>query len=135
MTSDSIADMLTRIRNANQAHHRTVEIPVSKMKVEIARVLTEEGFVDGYEVSGDAPMQLLTVTLKPGSPRGRALSGLRRISRPGTPCLRAQVGDPARARRTRRRDHLDVTRTDDRTRRAARRTGRRSRRVRVVRRR
>ena len=50
MTSDSIADMLTRIRNANQAHHRTVEIPVSKMKVEIARVLTEEGFVDGYEV-------------------------------------------------------------------------------------
>ena len=75
MTSDSIADMLTRIRNANQAHHRTVEIPVSKMKVEIARVLTEEGFVDGYEVSGEAPMQLLTVTLKPGSPRGRALSG------------------------------------------------------------
>ena len=83
MTSDSIADMLTRIRNANQAHHRTVEIPVSKMKVEIARVLTEEGFVDGYEVTGEAPMQLLTVTLKPGSPRGRALSGLRRISRPG----------------------------------------------------
>src|ERR1700686_2579262 len=83
MTSDSIADMLTRIRNANQAHHRTVEIPVSKMKVEIARVLTEEGFVDGYEVSGEAPMQVLTVTLKPGSPRGRALSGLRRISRPG----------------------------------------------------
>jgi small subunit ribosomal protein S8 len=83
MTSDSIADMLTRIRNANQAHHRTVEIPVSKMKVEIARVLTEEGFVEGYEVSGEAPMQLLTVTLKPGSPRGRALSGLRRISRPG----------------------------------------------------
>ena len=57
MTSDSIADMLTRIRNANQAHHRTVEIPVSKMKVEIARVLTEEGFVDGYEISGEAPMQ------------------------------------------------------------------------------
>ena len=83
MTSDSIADMLTRIRNANLAHHRTVEIPVSKMKVEIARVLTEEGFVDGYEVSGEAPMQVLTVTLKPGNPRGRALSGLRRISRPG----------------------------------------------------
>ena len=83
MTSDSIADMLTRIRNANTAHHRTVEMPASKMKVEIARVLTEEGFVDGYEVSGEAPMQVLTVTLKPGSPRGRALSGLRRISRPG----------------------------------------------------
>ena len=91
MTTDSIADMLTRIRNANQAHHRTVEIPVSKMKIEIARVLTEEGFVDGYEVSGEAPMQLLTVTLKPGSPRGRALSGLRRISRPG---LREQLVFP-----------------------------------------
>ena len=49
----------------------------------VSRVLTEEGFVDGYEVSGEAPMQVLTVTLKPGSPRGRALSGLRRISRPG----------------------------------------------------
>ena len=132
MTSDSIADMLTRIRNANQAHHRTVEIPVSKMKVEIARVLTEEGFVDGYEVSGEAPMQVLTVTLKPGSPRGRALSGLRRISRPGIARLRAQIRDPSRSRRTGCGDHLDLARIDDRSRRAARRTGRRSRRVRVV---
>ena len=93
MTSDSIADMLTRIRNANQAHHRTVEIPVSKMKVEIARVLTEEGFVDGYEVSGEAPMQVLTVTLKPGSHaavRSPACAG----SAARAPRLRAQVRDP-----------------------------------------
>ena len=83
MMSDTIADMLTRIRNANAANHHTVAIPASKMKVEIARVLAAEGFVEGYVVDGEAPQQLLTVTLKPRTPRGRALSGLRRISRPG----------------------------------------------------
>ena len=83
MLSDTIADMLTRIRNANAANHHTVAIPASRMKVEIARVLADEGFVAGYEVTGEAPQQLLTVTLKPRTPRGRALSGLRRISRPG----------------------------------------------------
>ncbi len=83
MMSDTIADMLTRIRNANAANHHTVAIPASKMKVEIAKVLTAEGFVDSFEVEGEAPQQLLTITLKPRTPRGRALSGLRRISRPG----------------------------------------------------
>ncbi|MDQ6847056.1 MAG: 30S ribosomal protein S8 [Candidatus Dormibacteraeota bacterium] len=83
MMSDTIADMLTRIRNANAANHHTVTIPASKMKVEIAKVLTAEGFVDSFEVDGEAPQQLLTITLKPRTPRGRALSGLRRISRPG----------------------------------------------------
>jgi small subunit ribosomal protein S8 len=83
MMSDTIADMLTRIRNANAANHHTVVIPASKMKVEIAKVLTAEGFVEAYEVDGEVPQQLLTVTLKPRTPRGRALSGLRRISRPG----------------------------------------------------
>ncbi|HEY7927021.1 MAG: 30S ribosomal protein S8 [Candidatus Dormibacteria bacterium] len=81
--SDTIADMLTRIRNANAANHHTVAIPASKMKVEIARVLAAEGFVDSFSVDGEVPMQLLTITLKPRTPRGRALSGLRRISRPG----------------------------------------------------
>jgi small subunit ribosomal protein S8 len=83
MMSDTIADMLTRIRNANAANHHTVAIPASKMKVEIARVLAAEGFVDSFAVDGEAPQQLLTITLKPRTPRGRALSGLRRISRPG----------------------------------------------------
>jgi small subunit ribosomal protein S8 len=83
MMSDTIADMLTRIRNANAANHQTVVIPASKMKVEIARVLAAEGFVDSFSVDGEAPQQLLTITLKPRTPRGRALSGLRRISRPG----------------------------------------------------
>lgn len=83
MMSDTIADMLTRIRNANAANHHTVSIPASKMKVEIAKVLAAEGFVDRIEVAGELPQQLLTITLKPRTPRGRALSGLRRISRPG----------------------------------------------------
>jgi small subunit ribosomal protein S8 len=83
MMSDTIADMLTRIRNASAANHHTVAIPASKMKVEIARVLTAEGFVESFSVDGEVPQQLLTVTLKPRTPRGRALSGLRRISRPG----------------------------------------------------
>jgi small subunit ribosomal protein S8 len=83
MMSDTIADMLTRVRNASAANHHTVAIPASKMKVEIAKVLTAEGFVDSFEVDGEAPQQLLTITLKPRTPRGRALSGLRRISRPG----------------------------------------------------
>jgi small subunit ribosomal protein S8 len=83
MMSDTIADMLTRIRNANAANHHTVAVPASKMKVEIARVLAAEGFVDGFDVAGETPQQLLTITLKPRTPRGRALSGLRRISRPG----------------------------------------------------
>ncbi|MGA8015614.1 MAG: 30S ribosomal protein S8 [Candidatus Dormiibacterota bacterium] len=83
MTSDTIADMLTRVRNANLANHRVVSVPASRMKVEIARVLKEEGFIAEYELTGDAPHELITITFKPRSPRGRALSGLRRISRPG----------------------------------------------------
>ena len=85
MISDTIADMLTRIRNANGAHHRSVSIPASKMKVEIARLLKDEGYIDDFSVSEPAgPGQLLTIELKPRNPRGgNALSGLRRISRPG----------------------------------------------------
>jgi small subunit ribosomal protein S8 len=83
MTSDTIADMLTRIRNANTAHHKSVSMPCSKMKVEIARVLVEEGYVESFHAGEPGPGQLLTVELKPRTSRGRALSGLRRISRPG----------------------------------------------------
>ncbi len=83
MTSDTIADMLTRIRNANTAHHKSVSMPASKMKVEIARVLVEEGYIESFAAGEPGPGQLLTVELKPRTPRGRALSGLRRISRPG----------------------------------------------------
>ncbi|HEV7677751.1 MAG TPA: 30S ribosomal protein S8 [Candidatus Dormibacteraeota bacterium] len=83
MTSDTIADMLTRIRNANAANHRSCVVPASKMKVEIARVLKEEGFVEDFLLGEPGVGQVLTITLKQRTPRGRALSGLRRISRPG----------------------------------------------------
>ena len=85
MMSDTIADMLTRVRNANAANHRTVSVPVSRMKVEIARLLKEEGFIEDYsEAQAEGtPIGELTLTLKPRTPRGRALSGLRRISKPG----------------------------------------------------
>ena len=83
MQSDTIADMLTRIRNANAANHRTVSMPAAKMKAEIARLLKEEGFIAAYELGEPGTGQTLTITLKPRSGRGRALSGLRRISRPG----------------------------------------------------
>ncbi len=89
MTSDPIADMLTRIRNASVAHHATVEMPASKIRVEIARVLQEEGFVAAYELGGEDPRRTLTITLKPGTSRNRALNGLRRISKPG---LRVYAG-------------------------------------------
>jgi len=83
MNSDTIADMLTRIRNANAANHRTAAMPASKMKIEIARVLKDEGFIEDFAVSEPDIHTLLTVTLKPRGNRGRPLSGLRRISRPG----------------------------------------------------
>ena len=83
MTSDTIADMLTRIRNANLARHRTVAMPASKMKVAIARLLEEEGFIESSSLEGEGHRATITVTLKPASSNARALSGLRRVSRPG----------------------------------------------------
>lgn len=87
--SDPIADMLTRLRNANSASRSVVAIPFSSMKVEIARVLHEEGFVGPYEVTGEAPHQQLEVTLKPKVAEGCALNGLKRVSKPG---LRVYTG-------------------------------------------
>jgi small subunit ribosomal protein S8 len=83
MLTDPIADMLTRIRNANQALHDTVEMPTSKLKVEIARLLEQEGYIAGYSVEGDEPRRVLLVRLKYDRDRRRVISGLRRISKPG----------------------------------------------------
>lgn len=84
MTTDPIADMLTRIRNANTASHRTVEMASSKMKANLARVLKDEGFIADYEVKGESPRQTLSITLKARKGTGiRALNGLERVSRPG----------------------------------------------------
>lgn len=82
MINDPIADMLTRIRNANQMHYDTVKMPSSKMKVEIAKILVEEGFIKGYNVEGDVKKEL-TITLKYGENKERVIQGLKKISKPG----------------------------------------------------
>ena len=82
--TDPIADMLTRIRNANQARHETVAIPASNMKAEIARILKQEGFITSYKVTGEkATEKTITVTLKYGANNERVINGLKRISKPG----------------------------------------------------
>jgi small subunit ribosomal protein S8 len=83
MVTDPIGDMLTRIRNANQALHERVEMPASGMKREIARILQEEGYIDGYKVAKGDVHDTLVVTLRYGSSRERVISGLKRISKPG----------------------------------------------------
>ena len=81
--ADPIADMLTRIRNANTARHESVEIPASRMKVEIARVLYEQGYVASYEVKSASPGDVIAIDLKYGKDRERVISGIRRVSKPG----------------------------------------------------
>ncbi|MBN2199720.1 MAG: 30S ribosomal protein S8 [Candidatus Aminicenantes bacterium] len=81
--TDPIADMLTRIRNAVQARKKDVEIPSSRIKVDIARILKEEGYIKGYKVTEDKKQGLLTIALKPGEGNTSVLTGLRRVSKPG----------------------------------------------------
>ena len=82
MTNDPIADMLTRINNAILARHTRVEMPLSKVKLRIAEILKDEGFIDGFSVQSELPASL-TVLLKYGRDRSSAIVGLRRCSRPG----------------------------------------------------
>lgn len=81
--TDPIADMLTRIRNANTAGHETVEIPASKMKAAIARILLDEGFISGYEVIDDNKQGIIKVQMKYGAGKERVISGIKKISKPG----------------------------------------------------
>lgn len=81
--TDPIADLLTRIRNANMQLHDKVEIPASKVKVAIAEILLEEGFIKNFEVKEDNKQGLLIITLKYGAENERVISGLKRISKPG----------------------------------------------------
>ena len=83
-TNDPIADMLTRIRNANVAKHDTVDIPASKMKRAIADILLSEGYVKSVEIVNDGKFDVIRITLKYGKDKNeKVLSGLRRISKPG----------------------------------------------------
>lgn len=81
--TDPISDMLTRIRNANSAGKDSVSMPSSKVLVEIARVITEEGYVEGYTVENTKPQKTLHITLKYGKKRAKVIRGIRRISKPG----------------------------------------------------
>jgi small subunit ribosomal protein S8 len=83
MLTDPIADMLTRIRNANKAMHDRVEMPTSKMKQEIARLLKEEGYIKDYRVVSGSPYDTLVIELKFGKNRKRILTDVKRVSRPG----------------------------------------------------
>ena len=81
--TDPIADMLTRVRNANSAGKATVSMPSSKKLVEIARIMQEEGYVAGYEVVEGEPRATLEITLKYGEKKAKTIRGIRRISKPG----------------------------------------------------
>ena len=89
-TSDPIADMLTRIRNANTAKHDTVDVPASKMKIAIADILVDEGYIEKYDIVDNGNFKDIRVTLKYGSNKNeKIISGIKRISKP---CLRIYAG-------------------------------------------
>ena len=81
--TDPIADMLTRVRNANSAGHDTVSMPTSKKLVDIARIMKEEGYITDYVIEPNTPRDTLTITLKYGKKKARTIRGIRRISKPG----------------------------------------------------
>lgn len=83
MTTDVIADMLTRIRNANDAGHPDVEVPCSKIKKAIAQTLLDEGYISGYDVIDDSKQGMIKIHLKYGPGKKKILTGLKRISKPG----------------------------------------------------
>ena len=82
-TTDSIADMLTRIRNASSAKHDSVKIPASKMKKAIAQILVDEGYIKGFKVEDDGKQGMIEIALKYGQNKTAAITGLRRVSKPG----------------------------------------------------
>ena len=89
-TSDPIADMLTRIRNANTAKHDTVDVPASKMKIAIADILVDEGYIAKYDIVEDGNFKTMRITLKYGADKNeKIITGLKRISKPG---LRVYAG-------------------------------------------
>lgn len=81
--TDPIADMLTRIRNANASKHESVDVPASNIKKEIARILLDEGYIAGYEVIEDGLQGVIKITLKYGANKQKVISGLKRVSKPG----------------------------------------------------
>lgn len=87
--TDPIADMLTRIRNANNAKHDTVDVPASNMKKSIAQILLDEGYIKSYQVVEGGTQGIIRITLKYGENKSKVIEGLRRVSKPG---LRVYAG-------------------------------------------
>ena len=87
--TDPIADMLTRIRNANSAKHETVDVPASNMKKAIAQILLDEGYIKNYQIVDDGTQGVIHITLKYNPGKEKVITGLRRVSKPG---LRVYVG-------------------------------------------
>ncbi len=87
--TDPIADMLTRIRNANSAKHKAVDVPVSNMKKAIAQILLEEGYIKAYDIVDDGKQGMIHITLKYSANNEKVISGLKRVSKPG---LRVYAG-------------------------------------------
>ena len=83
MVTDPIADMLTRIRNAAMARHDRTELPASNLKLAVAKILKDEGYIADVQSSGEGPQRKLTIVLKYGRDRQSAIDGIRRVSRPG----------------------------------------------------
>lgn len=83
VVTDTIADMLTRIRNANSMRYTEVKVPASKLKLELARILKEEGFIKDYKVLEETAQGMILITLKYGQKKERVITGLKRISKPG----------------------------------------------------
>ena len=81
--TDPIADLLTRIRNASNAKHETVDIPASNMKKAIAKILLDEGYIKNFQLIEDSKQGIIRVTLKYGENKSKAITGLKRVSRPG----------------------------------------------------
>ena len=81
--TDPIADMLTRIRNENSSKHESVNVPCSKLRVEIAKILNDEGYINGYEVIEDGIQGIIKINLKYGANKQKVITGLKRVSKPG----------------------------------------------------
>lgn len=81
--TDTIADILTRIRNANTAKHATVDVPASNMKKAITQILVDEGYIKSYQVIDDGKQGIIRITLKYGENKSQVITGLRRVSKPG----------------------------------------------------
>ena len=132
MLTDPISDYLTRVRNALRAEHPDVEVPASRLKKEVTRILKEQGYISDFAVEPTAVGEVIKIQLRYTDDRKPVITGIERISRPGPPPLRGQDGDPARDGRDGDGDHVDLVGRHDGPRGEGEGRRRRGRRVRLV---